>query len=278
MTNKISIVVNTCDSYHDVLPIFFSALKEYWPDCKYPIHLNSEYSQFNFNGLNLQSHTILRNENSVWGYRFKKVINSIKSDYIISLFDDFILETAVDQRIINSALNVLESNSKVGVIYLYPILEGNKNDSLDLFFNVSTLTPYRVNSAPALWRKNFLNDLLNNSDDPWSWEAFAGYKKLAQLKKILTIPKSITIAYNYAASKGGGIYRGKWVEEVVVKKVNKYNLQLDFSIRGLSTNTNKQKRDIFWKMNFLFKGFKMVGFKVFYFILFSIINRIFNKK
>ena len=28
MTNKISIVVNTCDSYHDVLPIFFSALKE----------------------------------------------------------------------------------------------------------------------------------------------------------------------------------------------------------------------------------------------------------
>ena len=126
--------------------------------------------------------------------------------------------------------------------------------------------------------KNFLNDLLNVSDDPWSWEAFAGYKKLAQLKKILTIPKNTTIAYNYAAAKGGGVYRGKWVEEVVAKKVKKYNLQLDFSIRGLSTNTNQQKRDIYWKMKFLFKGFRMVGFKVFYFILFSIINRIFNKK
>jgi hypothetical protein len=97
----------------------------------------------------------LRNENTAWGYRFKKVINSIKSDYIISLFDDFILETAVDQRTINSAINILESNSKVGIIYLYPILEGNKNDSLDLFFNVNALTLYRVNSAPALWRKIF---------------------------------------------------------------------------------------------------------------------------
>jgi hypothetical protein len=278
MTNKISILVNTCDSYHDVLPIFFSALKEYWPDCKYPIHLNSEYNQFKFNSLNVQSHTILRNENSAWGYRFKKVINSIQSDYIISLFDDFILEAAVDQRTINSALSILESNSKVGIIYLYPILEGNKNDSLDFFFSVNALTPYRVNSAPALWRKDFLNDLLNISDDPWSWEAFAGYKKLAQSKKILTIPKNITIAYNYAAAKGGGIYRGKWVEEVVVKKVKKYNLQLDFSVRGLSANTKKHKRDIFWKTKFVFKGFRMVGFKVFYFILFSIIDRIFNKK
>ncbi len=63
-----------------------------------------------------------------------------------------------------------------------------------------------------------------------------------------------------------------------MEKVKKYNLQLDFSIRGFSKNTNKQKRNIFWKMNFLFKGFKMVGFKVFFFILFSIINRIIIRK
>ena len=37
VSKNLTIIVNTCDDYSDVLSIFFKSFEKWWPDCPYPI-------------------------------------------------------------------------------------------------------------------------------------------------------------------------------------------------------------------------------------------------
>lgn len=37
-----AVLVNSCDKYSETWIPFFTLLKKYWPDCEYPIYLNTE--------------------------------------------------------------------------------------------------------------------------------------------------------------------------------------------------------------------------------------------
>ena len=42
LNSDLTVVVCTCDSYSDVLSLFFAAFYDYWPSCPYPIVINTE--------------------------------------------------------------------------------------------------------------------------------------------------------------------------------------------------------------------------------------------
>ena len=180
------------------------------------------------------------------------------------------MESKVDQQMINSFFKIMENDNNIGVIYLNSILQENKNDSLHFLKEVHELQPYRINSAPALWRKSFLINLIEENDDPWSWEAFAGYKKIARKLKVLSIFKDVKPVYDFNTSKGGAIYRGKWVEEVIISKIAKYNIPINLNLRGVFKKKDLIKRSFIFKLNFLISGFRMVGFRVVFFIFYMI--------
>jgi hypothetical protein len=79
--------------------------------------------------------------------------------------------------------------------------------------------------------------------------------------------------YNYNHIKGGAIYRGKWVEEVVTDKIYKYNLNINLSSRGVAELDNLPKRSLFWKVDFFLEGFRMVGFKAFNLVSYYIVEK-----
>jgi hypothetical protein len=66
---------------------------------------------------------------------------------------------------------------------------------------------------------------------------------------------------------GGAIYRGRWVVKVVGPLIEKYNLKIDLSERGVIYEINNQsKRTLTWKINFFITGFKMIKFGIFLFL------------
>lgn len=269
MYNKVSILINTCDNYHDVLPLFFSAFQEYWPQNDFPIYLNSEHKNFEFDGLEIKLCTILKNEDANWGYRFKKALNQIESEYIITLFDDYILESNVNNDLINYSILRLDTDINTGGIYFFPFFkkEDMQKTNNDYFVKTDESVPYRINTSPAIWRKSFLKKLISKKDDPWSWEAFAHLKQVAKSSKVLSIPNNGLPAYNYAASKGGAIYRGRWVTSVVEAKFKKYKIQIDLNKRGINSKNVIQSRSLIWKIKFLVSGLRMVGLKMIFFII-----------
>lgn len=256
---NLTIVVNTCDNYKDVLKLFFAALNEYWPDLDFPVVINSEF--INYTEYHAKTH-IIDNISYTWGGRLISTLNSIDTEFVLMLYDDFILEDYVKKTDIRKAKDVLLRDSNASAVYLIDThLPVKRIDHDNLFLEVQNNCDYRLNSAPALWRRKDLLSFVGFSDNPWAWEVFGSYRTITKNKLFYTLNKSFPDVFPYNYSKGGAVYRGKWVKDVVVNKIQKYNLDIDLNIRGFSDALLFEKRTILWKIKFLFIGIRMIGFR-----------------
>jgi hypothetical protein len=271
-----TIVINTCDAYSDVWELFFKSFEEYWKDCDYNKVLNTE--SFNCNLSNVITHNF--NETSTldnWGKRFKQTLQDLDSDFVIMLYDDFILEGNVNQNKIKQCISWLKDKTNQDICAFYFIHSQNENiddGKFDGFECLPLKADYKLNSAPALWRRDKLISFIEDNDSPWAWEYFGSYRAYNKQSIFYSVKKEYEDIYPYNYSMGGAIYRSKWVSEVVVPLVDKYKLDLDLSKRGLTDKISESnKRTLKWKIDFFKTGYKMIGLGV---ILFA--YRIISKK
>lgn len=263
-----TIVVNTCDAYCDAWELFFKAFEEYWKECDYKIVLNTE--TFICNLPNVITHNF--NEISTldnWGKRFKQTLQDIDSKFVIMLYDDFILEENVNQVKINQCIKWLEDEENKNICAFYFIHSQNENiddGKFEGFERLSLKADYKLNSAPALWRKDKLINFIEDNDSPWAWEYFGSYRAYNKESVFYSVKKKDEDIYPYNYYMGGAIYRGKWVSSVVLPLVDKYKLDLDLSKRGLTEKVGgSNKRTLKWKIDFFKTGYRMIGFGVFLF-------------
>lgn len=260
---KITLLVNTCDAYHDVLDLFFLALNESWKFFNYEIIVNSEFVPYKNKKYNIINSTYDAHEKILgWGARVKKALLMTDSDYIIFMLDDYIIESDVDQKRIDEIIIFMSKNIEYSGHYLtlHP-LNSNKKIVFKDSFEIDPSVAYKVNTGPAIWRRSVLVDLLDDMDDPWSWEFFAQYKDNASCLKLLTVGSKDSNIINYRSDLGGAVYRGKWVKEVVLDKVLKYNLSLNLADRGFADFGQPEKRAFAWKIGFLRSGYRMAGIR-----------------
>jgi hypothetical protein len=276
-SGNLTILVNTCDAYSDIWPLFFAALNEYWPQRKYNLVLNTELISDIPSGVENVSIKNFKpiNGNDSWGLRLREALKSIDTEYVLAIYDDFIIEDFMDEVEIIALLDRMEFDDQISAVYLTKLgskfkenehLFGDRKHPDNKYVLLEDKIDYRLNSAPALWRKSELLKYTGAHDNPWAWEVFGSYRTFNNEKKFYcpaTFEKDIYV-YNY--SGGGAIYRGKWVPEVVLDKNEKYSLNTDFEKRGFSSGSAIEKRSIKWKLDFLALGYKMVGLKVLIFI------------
>lgn len=262
--HDLTIVVNTCDAYDDVLGIFFHALHEFWPDCPYPVVINTESKSYDHPARvhNHDSHSGADD----WGDRLRSTLSSIDTEFVLMLYDDFILDGPVNNLRVQAALQLLQSQSQAVVSYLIKTnLPLKLQRSSGMFVALKDKADYRLNSAPAVWRKQALMNYTAAGDTPWAWEVFGSYRTWGDGRVFYTLAPNLDDIYPYNHAKGGAIYRGKWVKDVVQQVANKYDLNIDWSLRGFSSDTVFEKRSWLWKLRFMQTGFRMVGFKALYF-------------
>ncbi len=263
------IVVNTCDAYSDVWGLFFKALEEYWSDCEYKVILNTEKLACQFP--NVITHNF--NEGSGldnWGRRFRKTLLDIDAEFVIMLYDDFVLEGDVNSYKIKQCLEWMKCENNKDICAFYFVHSQNKNIDDGKFTGFEQLplrADYKLNSAPAIWRKDKLLSFIDDKDSPWAWECFGSYRAYNKNSVFYSVKQSCEDIYPYNYSMGGAVYRGKWVSGVVVPLVEKYNLKMDLSKRGLIDEIGKaSRRTLKWKISFFYSGYKMIGFGVFLFV------------
>lgn len=120
--DKIALLVNSCDKYEDLWAPFFTLLKKYW-NPEYPIVLNTESKDFNFEGLNIKTLKLFENKNVEWSERLRITLENIDSEYVITLLDDFFLEKSVDNNKINQCVKWMDENQNIAAFYfVYNIL------------------------------------------------------------------------------------------------------------------------------------------------------------
>jgi len=263
--HDLTIVVNTCDAYNDVLGIFFHALRDCWPDCPYPVVINTESNTHDYPA-RVHNH---RSPSGVddWGDRLRSTLSSIDTEFVLMLYDDFILDAPVSNQRVQAALQLLQSQAQAMVTYLINTeLPLQVPHTSGMFIPLKDKVDYRLNSAPAIWRKQALMNYTAAGDTPWAWEVFGSYKTWGDGRAFYSLNPSQGDIYPYNHAKGGAIYRGKWVRAVVDKMAQKYPLDIDWDLRGFSSDTVFEKRSLMWKLRFMQTGFRMVGFKALYFV------------
>lgn len=263
--HNLTVVVNTCDAYHDVLNIFFHAWEDCWPDCPHPVVINTESRDYS-HPARVHHHSSTSGTDD-WGARLRATLSTIDSEYVMMLYDDFILDAPVSRERVQQALDLLRAQPSAVVIYLIDTaLPLCRTDTDDVFVPLKDRVDYRLNSAPAIWRKQALMDYTDVGDTPWAWEVFGTYRTWGDGRVFYTLNPKQPDIYPYNHNKGGAIYRGKWVREVVERMAQKYSLNIDWTVRGFSSDTAFEKRSLMWKLRFMRTGFRMVGFKALNFV------------
>lgn len=264
--DELTIVVNSCDNYADVLELFFKCFDEYWPKDFSSLVVNTESSD-------LLNYSPGEKVSKAWGQRLIDTLNKVDTDYVIMLFDDYLLEDFVDDKKIISALNVLKGDPKSSVFYLNAACVSDHEDDPGCDYRIlKQQVEYRLNSVPSIWRRKDLISYTGGMDSPWSWEVFGSFRTFNQEKNFYSTSSQSKNIFNYNHQKGGGIYRGKWVREVVESKVLKYGLDIDFNIRGIIEFEEKVKRNLKWRFNFILLGYKAIGWNIYKFF-FSYLKR-----
>ncbi len=254
------IVVNSCDAYTDVWPLFFAAFKDRWPACSLPIVVNTESVNAIVPGLCVSSHVLRPDQHpSAWGARLLATLEDLPSEYVLMLFDDFVLEAPVDYVAIDQCLAWMDAAPDISVFYLSHVPGAERPASCYPGFEaIPRLTNYRLNSAPALWRRRHLIELTRADDTPWIWELFGTSRTFLHRGQYFCVQPGNETIYRYNYTMGGAIYRGKWVPQVAKPLIERYGLDINMDERGI-TDVRGASRTLTEKLRMIAQGFQASG-------------------
>ena len=246
-SNELTIFVNTSDSFEDCWEPFFKLFKLYWPDCPYPIVLNTETKDYRYEGLNITCSKVAAGESGRlgWSECLMRALDGIETPYILYLQEDYFLEAPVRVDLMEHLLREIKI-AGIGAIRLLSTdaIKPLHPSSSPLILEVDKKTKWRLSLQAALWKKSFLRSLIRTHESPWQLESYGSYRTIRFTEKIcsvnpIEISKKGSEAFPYTPT---GIVAGRWVKDIVVPLFAKHNIELDFSIRGFHVHGARTKK------------------------------------
>lgn len=274
MANRVSLLINSCDAYGDVLSSqlrilgYFNYINDHFDK----IYVNTE--SLNYTG-NLKGDAkihFLQNNCAYWGERLINSLKEIETEFVFVLFDDYFPETEFCEQLINLTTEFLSTDGSDCAI-LSPVL--SLEDNCTVLSSNFRLVPknslYRINSAPAIWKTKSLISTLSREDDPWVWECFSMYRKNARALRIVSVDKNSKLQYRYSYHTGGAVYRGSWVESALSSYTDEIRSLIAFGSRPIISSIESKPRSLSWKMNLLITGLKSSGIGALHFFIASLL-------
>ena len=216
--DQLSILILSYDGYSDIWQITFDYFFKYWSDCPYKIYLLT--NQINYPDARVKSLQI--GEDISWSSNVKKALEQIDTMYILTIFDDFILKSPIDNHVVEKYVNLCIDND-----YDYLRLQPEPPPYEKINADIGRITEgslYRVSLCNALIKKETLRQLLmeNENENAWAFE-FKGSERSDGFYHFYATYNNIIPYYN-------AIEKGKWRKEVLAI-AQQYNINVN--IRGI---------------------------------------------
>lgn len=233
----LTILVNTSDSFEDCWVPFFTLLQRYWPECPYPIVLNTEKKDFQFPGLNIRTSKVNLDEprRLTWSECLAKCLDGIETPYIFYLQEDYFLESKVDTKSFEALLQALRSGEADVVRVLECGGAGPWHPTKNpLLWEVDQKATYRISLQAGIWKKSVLRNSIKLHESPWQLEGFGSARARRRKEKIMCVNRD-TFSHpdkEIFPYKPTGVVAGRWDEAIVVPLFAKEKIEMDFSKRG----------------------------------------------
>lgn len=233
MPHRCTLLLNSYDGGEDLWEGFFTALKDQWPQMNLPVVLNTESKSYSFPGYDIKTFNLFPPHKHVaWGKRMIETLKRIDTEYILFFLDDFWLDQPVDTEFVQKSFLWMEANPDVAVLSFHPTPGENIQDErFDRFERRPQKGPYRFNCQVAIWRRKRLLATFHSNETPWEWEVYGSEYRSPRFRDgFYSLKETAKPVFSYKA--GWVVYRGKWCKDAVAPYVKKYNLNINFSVRG----------------------------------------------
>lgn len=226
MTNSkdLTVLVQACIKYDDVLQAFEKLFLKFWSDCPYDVVLSTDStSEYSY-----PYSKVVETKHPGNTIRVREAIESITTPYVLLLTDDSLLIDHVDNErfgnLIEYAKKYQAGNIRFGKgVCPYEIF--NEQEELYIF----KPGPYRIAMAGGgIWDTEFLRTLLNKYSDSWNFERKGSYDEYALTRKVF-----FTKYKDFPCIDAVG--RGKWFEfAATILSIN--HIDIDESVRKIETS------------------------------------------
>lgn len=212
--NDISMVLCSCDNYDDAWIPFCKQLVKNWPGFDMPIYLGTESKSFSFEGLDIRcplaGGKIYRN----WSERLIKLLDSIDTEYILFMLDDFWLSKPVDVDAFNKIFGYMKTDRSMGFVCLRNENQGGKKTAVPIekrripsrypeLVRCLSKEPFRITTQVGIWRRNYFLKLLRRHESAWYFETRATWRSKFYREKIYDVLDTV-ITYPVGGFFGGG--------------------------------------------------------------------------
>jgi hypothetical protein len=200
------VLVNSCDKYADIWPVFFQLFFKFWPDCPYPVFLGSNEKVYD----DPRVITICVGPDKSWAESAQTMITHLPTANLLWFLDDYFLWEPVStfqvaglfERFLKLKANYLRLRPKGGSDRLKRIVD---DELIELLPGIG----YRTSLDNAFWRREAVLNLLKPGESPWEME-FNGSRRSDRFAGFYATRSNVFHRTN-------GLERGKWL---------RYNLPL----------------------------------------------------
>lgn len=235
--NDLTIFVNTSDNFDDCWGPFFRLFNLYWPDCPFPIVLNTETKDYQYKSLDITCSKVSAGDATRigWSECLLRALDKIQTPYILYLQEDYFLESPVKEDRILDLLNELRAgvagairfSGSNGIGPFHPTKSS-------LILEVDKSAKWRLSLQAGLWKKSVLASLVRKHETPWQLESYGSIRTRWLKDKICCVNSVNNTSFDneifpYTPT---GVVAGRWVREVVEPLFKKHEIDINFSIRG----------------------------------------------
>lgn len=236
---SVTILINSSDGFEDCWPPFFHFLYRHWPDCDYPLILNTERKECSYIGRSVRATRVAVGEEGrlSWSECLIRAINQVETPLLLYFQEDYFLHAPVRTEVVELAVQHMLENPNVGHIALtrhgsFGPFEHHPTPGLS---KISQKARYRISTQAGLWRPEVLQSYLDPSENGWMFEIFGTWRAHKRLDNFLVA--------DFADEHGGpaidyvhtGIIKGKWHPEMPLLFAA-HGIKMDFSRRGIYEN------------------------------------------
>ena len=170
LDSNLALLVQSCDKYSDVWDDFFNLRDRFWPDCTFKWYLATDAKPYNKEGVEVIHFGNIRE----WTTCMLKTLEKIKEPYVALFLEDAFIYKKIDNEIIKQDVQFVIDN-KVDFLTLEKKPKFIPPEEYKYFAPHYVVIPkhqkYGVDTAAAIWNKNFLLELLSREvSDAWQFE------------------------------------------------------------------------------------------------------------
>lgn len=212
-----AILVVSCDKNESLLNIFFDFFYKNWADCPFDCFLGVEKKEIKFDHIK----TLTSSKNTFSG-RLLDYCKSIDRRYVLIILDDFILESKVDNCIIEKYYEIMIKDNSITNFTLAWIAGVPDKEYVSGIIKQKWYGDYLVNMQVGFWRTDDLKELLKDKENAWQVELYGSVRaRKNKESKFLYLKDDDMMPYKY--NRGWLVVKGAWnANEIKRLKLEKY--------------------------------------------------------